>query len=1095
MNFVGLLQALKSPDNTIRKNAEQLYNQLMTENPDLFLQNHVELMKSPEEETRHFVMVLFHAALTKKQDPLLFTRFSPNAQQNLFVTLFNIFQNETSKRVATMLVEIFAVTALHVRDLNDGKGNIVPYYELMFSIINSPNEVMRYLSLSTISSLFLSLGEEKQYTECDNIVTLINRGLNDNSFIVSMAALDFFATIAVIYSPETRLGQLQPKLLPLMQSSVQLFGKVLNSNNHDMILEALKNINNFAFFPKELLKPYVMYFVNGLLVFCNAQAFDLKLRQTAMSTTLDLISPYSLLIKRDQQTLAKILSLLFEWDALREDDLNEWEKEDTLDEDDADLADGLVQTAGELFGGEVMYRFAMSQVMDTWKKEYASLRFVFTTLNPGIHFYKKNIEELIKLVHTKLGNTNPRVRHMAYSVVNSMVSEMKKKCKRYSKEIISFIQTAFVDTSVKNQTMGCDILATVLDVDLISPQNMEEYAVGFFQTLIQFVSNSASFPLIDSALASINFMIHCMCNRLTAVFPALFEFFKTKQVQVLTLLNAPNNDPKQKKNLLSTESRIIEGLSMMVYACSNSITQEVAMQIFLQVYSVFNAPADQQEVLLPFAQKAFSRLASTLKQSVQPYLNTIVPSLVEGAGKRTKIRFETGEEEIDENEWASSAICGLNYGVKTSEVIYKADCQSTLTLFVEELKESMFPYYEMMIPLSHNIKYMLDDTVRQTATCLMSKMLTVQLATLKQTNPSDYLVVFKNSKLYKEVFLVWTDSIPKEPESTIAIAEIDAFTQLVKSQGNNGLTEEEMQYLFTMFADLFEGYLNITQDKKKNMNEGVQQLTGEEVDMLTQDSENDSDALMASQYLFKNILRFNEKYFDVYNRIFHQWVVKYYKSGNEDYISTAVMFLSDLITAGKRTDMAVVLVGEFINLIKVSGSDTQFNTLLCMCEIFRYYDSTFLQPFVPALLDKLQYCLGLKGTEKNDIYEASVLCQGELMMRHPDLCKQIGIVVDKMLNVWFFSLKEIEGVKDVAMTMIINGAVDGCLKIDTVDKLSYFITFIARTLLDDSLDLEQVDKLKLVLIAFKKQFSDEVFNRIWNSLMVEEKEELYELVK
>ncbi|EKE40464.1 hypothetical protein ENUP19_0265G0058 [Entamoeba nuttalli] len=1087
MQFEQVISALQSPNNEVRKQAEQLYNEALEKNSDSFIQSHFEMLKSQNENIRHYVLTILHVSLSKSIEPVLFDRLNQQIQATMFSTLIEIFKNETSLKVVSMLAEVLSIICI---SLSKKKVNVNPYFNTTIELTKSPNEALRFLGYTTVSQLILLLEPQTQVEATGTLVQLLSSGMNDNSLVVALAALDSFISCVLMYDdPDSPLGESQGKFIVLMPIALQLFGKIMNSGNLKLITKSLSTVAQFAYLPKEFMKPYVMVFVSGLLTISSNESIDFEVRMTAMSTVLDIVEPFKLLFKREPVALNNVLSHLFTWLCILNDDVDSWNKGEELDEDAADLARDLVDQSADMFGGECMFMFINSQKLDNWKKECAYLRWIYITLNAGKHFYKKHLDKLFEIINKYLLHQHPRVRNMAFLLLNEMICLFKKKCKSYVSQIFQVIKQSFSDAFIPNQISGCDIISSFIDVELVSQSEFQEVLMSMLQSLTNFITTAQSTKLIIAAFASLNFIIHFMKNMLDQYFAILMDFFKSK-AQQLNQVILTATDQKQRKEILKIKSRLIEGLSMLVYSCSKSITKQVAHEIFLEVYNVFSLKEEEREVLMPFAEKAFTRLAGVLKDDIQPYLNTIVPIIISRASMNPEITVGDKEEQVDDEDWANTVFQGMNIGIKTSQIEEKADAISTLDLFVDDLQELMVPYVESMSPLIKSMKFIMDDTVRFKATTLVGTLFKLRLKVLVAQNRQQAIAAMKSSQFYVNAFTAFVKYIPSETEPSVALHKIETFNTMIKSLGPNALSLEELNMIFTMFADVFESYENSTKMKTQQQ-ESVQGLTEEELEILDHSNETDSDTIMACQHLFQTVIKLNEQYVNPYNTILHQWIMKYYNSGNADYISTSIVYIGDLVTVGKRTDLVNDVISQFINYISSDNSDIQFNVLLSLTEILKYYPDNIIQNFFSLLAQKLKWCEQLRGQEKNDIYEASLLCKGSLLICHPELCKSVGINIIDMMNDWFGSIMNIKNVKDMALCLVIFASKKGSLIVDTPEKLAHYINFIGNTLIEDSIDEESSNMLKEVLMQFKQKFPDQVFTQIWQGMSIEAREEIY----
>ncbi|KAL7716560.1 Importin beta family protein 3 [Entamoeba marina] len=1087
MSIENIIQSLLSPDNALRKQAEEHYNNYLLTQPEAFATSHFELMKSTNEETRHTALTFLHSALNKKIEPQLFLRFSLQLQQNFVNQLLQIFANETSIRCVRMLSEVLLIGCFH---LQKAKQNLGPYYTAIVRLTQSQIEAQRLLSYLILPSLVILLPDQDTISINQEVITLINNGFNDQSYEVSLASLDCFVTSVLMYD-----GDYQNKFVALMPPAIQLFGKYLSSGNATVINKSLEIVSNFSFFPKPILQPYVLVFVNGLLTLSSTESVDIDIRILGMNTLLELVTPFKFLFKRESGTLTKVLLVIYSWLTQASDDVQTWANGESPDEETFTSAKDVVTQASELFGGEALNNFVSTQNPTNWKEELAVLTWVTISLDGGKHYYKKRIPLIFEFIRKYINSSQPRVRYASYNLLNTTVTIFGKKVKQFATDILNVIKQALGDQFQPNVVCGCDILSSFIDVELVSADDLMPSSATLFEHLTNFISNpNSNIKLIIAAFASLNFLIHYMNGKLEPIFSFLLNFFKSK-ASALNQLIATATDSTQRKNMLKVKSRLIEGLSMLVYSCSNLINEQIATEIFQEVYGVFSFNEDDRDILMPYAEKAFTRLAGVMKNVIAPYLDTIVPVILERANRKPQVLIGETNEDMDDEDWAQTKNSGLNFGIKTSQIEEKSDAIATLDLFVDDLQELMLPYIDKLVDVVDCIKFYLDETVRMKATTLMSTIYRIRFEVLKQQQPNQAVNIMKSSDFYKKIFKAFVEHIPKEAESSVAIQQIDRFGEMIQMLGMNGLSGEELTYIFQMISKVFESYEESEKQKKAETG-NIEGMTDEELEMMNHMNSSETESIMTCQHLFQTILKYNEGYYQIYQTVLHPFVTKFYLSNDPDLVSCAMVYIQDLVVVGKRSELLGDVLTQFTNYIRSDHADCQFNALLSLAEIIRSTPSQVIQQIFQTLAQNLKWCEMLRGSQKNDIFEASIICNGSLLIHHGELCQSYGLNVTTLVDEWFGYVMNLKTVKDVCISFVVDAVEKNILKISSVERLLHFVMFVGTVLAEEVIDKDVIGpRLKAVFISLQAQFSKEIFNDVWGRLPIEVREEIFELLK
>jgi hypothetical protein len=127
--FVELLQALTSPENTKRQQAETLYQKAKDSDAHALLSGMMMVLASTDvdETVRNHDAVLLRRLCTRgPEKDYVFPRLSPQSQQEFAAELLRLFEHEPSKRLQKSVSQIIVSLAETVCDPEDPSGHLVP---------------------------------------------------------------------------------------------------------------------------------------------------------------------------------------------------------------------------------------------------------------------------------------------------------------------------------------------------------------------------------------------------------------------------------------------------------------------------------------------------------------------------------------------------------------------------------------------------------------------------------------------------------------------------------------------------------------------------------------------------------------------------------------------------------------------------------------------------------------------------------------------------------------------------------------------------------------------------------------------------------
>ena len=400
-----------------------------------------------------------------------------------------------------------------------------------------------------------------------------------------------------------------------------------------------------------------------------------------------------------------------------------------------------------------------------------------------------------------------------------------------------------------------------------------------------------------------------------------------------------------------------------------------------------------------------------------------------------------------------------------------------------------------MIQLLPGINFVYDDEVRTKTTTFIGTIFKAKMKQLGITdNNRQNLGQFKQSEFYQKIMEAFVKTIPIETDSTVAVHKINVFRRMIEALGPNALAPQEISLIFQCISTMFEQYKDTQQSKQKISNE-IQNITAEERDMLNSQNETESDAIMQCQHLFQEVIRLNENYRESFQQTLLKPLMEYYQSGNHDFVSTAIVYIGDLLTYGKCQDMFAQVFPNLIKCMLEKDSDTQYNSCLTVAEILKFYTSQQIQPFAQLLWQTIMQNAQLASNpDKVDIYEANLITMGSFIFSHEQLLQSFGVNISSTKLTWLSQIINVQNVIDQALLLMINLVHENKLDIPSKEVLSSYITFIGNSLIEVGLDEEMRLKLVQVLGMLNNKFGQQVVNEVWATLSLEARAEFKDVI-
>ncbi|KAF2288178.1 hypothetical protein GH714_004837 [Hevea brasiliensis] len=731
-HFENLVNHLMSSSNDQRSAAESLFNICKQAHPESLLLRFAQLVSSSAHtEVRAMSAILLRKHLTRlaaNDDSFLYPKLSESTRSAIKNILLSSLQRETTKSIIKKIND--TVSELAASILPDGGWpELLPF---MFQCVTAQNHNLQESALLIFARLAQFIGE----TLIPHLSTLhelfLNCLSNSTSAEVRIAALNAAISFIICLSNNNDREKFQD-LLPLM---VRTLTEALNSKQEATAQEALELLIELAGSEPRFLRKQIVEVVGSMLQIAEAESLEEGTRHLAVEFVITLAEARERapgMMRKFPQFVHSLFMVLMKMLLDIEDD-PVWHSAESEDEDAG-------ETSNYGFGQECLDRLSISLGGNTmvpvaseifqgflaapeWEKHHAALIALAQIAEGSSKVMLKNLERVVSMVLNSFQDPHPRVRWAAINAIGQLSTDLGP------------------DLQIKYNQRVLPALAGAMD-DFQNPR------VQTGKRMVQ-----------EGALTALASVADSSQDQFQKYYDAVMPYLKA------ILVNA--ND----KSNRMLRAKAMECISLVGMAVGRDKFRDDARQVMNVLMSLQGSQMEADDPTISYMLQAWARLCKCLGQDFLPYMNVVMPPLLQSAQLKPDVTITSADSDVDIDDDDSIETITLGdkrIGIKTSVLEEKATACNMLCCYADELKEGFFPWIDQvattLVPL---LKFYFHEEVRKAAVSAMPELLrSAKLAIEKGQSHGRNDVIFEAT----------------EPEVEICASMLDSLTECVQVSG------------------------------------------------------------------------------------------------------------------------------------------------------------------------------------------------------------------------------------------------------------------------------------------------------------------------
>lgn len=850
-----LIQALQSPDNATRSQAEdQLNKEWIAQRPELLLMGLVEQLRNSQDVAiRSYAAVLFRRIASRT------TKDTTGTTREIFLVL----QKDHRDAIRSKLLECLAAetqgsvrhkigdaVAEIARQYVDGEilapdGSPEQWGELLGALFQASqsNEggqrEVAFRIFATTPGII-----EKQHEEI--VLGAFTKGFKDSESTVQLAAMDAFASFFNSIQKKA-----QHKYFALIPDILNILPPLKEAGDSDQLTKAFVAMIDLAEAAPKMFRPLF----HDLVTFSITVIQDKELEDQARQNALELMATFAdvspQMCKRDSsytsEMVTQCLSLMTDVGA-DDDDAAEWNASEDLDADESDqnhvAGEQTMDRLANKLGGQIVlpptFNWLPRMITSgSWRDRHAALMAISAISEGCQELMEGELDKVLDLVVPALKDPHPRVRWAACNALGQMSTDFKGTMQnKYHQIVLPNLIPVLQSSEPRVSSHAAAALVNFCEEaekDTLDPylDSLLNHLLGLLQSSKRFVQEQALSTIAtvaDSAEAKFS-------KYYDILMPLLFNVLREEQSKEYRLLRA----------------KAMECATLIALAVGKERMGQDALALVQVLGSVQEGITDDDDPQASYLLHCWGRMCRILGTDFVPYLPAVMPPLLTLAKAKADIQLLDDEENVaqieQEDGWELVPLKGKYIGIKTSTLDDKHMAIELIVIYAQNLQAAFEPYVldimeHVAIP---GLAFFFHDPVRVASAKCVPQLLS-SYKSAHGLGSSQY------QRLWSSTIEKVLEVLETEPAIETLAEMYQCFYEAVEVCGKNCLTDKQMGAFISAAETVlneFEGRVAGRLEEAKDRDDG-EEAPEETLFAIEDDQTLLSDMNKAFHTIFKN---------------------------------------------------------------------------------------------------------------------------------------------------------------------------------------------------------------------------------------------------
>ncbi|KAF2148970.1 ARM repeat-containing protein [Myriangium duriaei CBS 260.36] len=849
-----LVQALQSPDNAIRSQAEENLNtEWVGQRPEILLMGLVEQLRNSQDvAVRSYAAVLFRRMASRTgKDPAgnskeVFLLLQKPERDAIRAKLLEALSTETQNSVRNKIGDAVSEIARQYIEAEPSRGTQKETWGELLGALFQASQSGEAGQREAAFRIFATTPEiiEAQHEEV--VLGAFAKGFKDSDTSVQLSAMDAFSSF---FGSIQKKGQ--SKYFSLIPDILNILPPLKQAGDSEQLTKALVAMIELAEASPKMFRPLF----HELVTFSITVIQDKELEDTARQNALELMATFAdfapAMCKKDpsytSEMVTQCLSLMTDVGA-DDEDAAEWNASEDLDADESDqnhvAGEQTMDRLANKLGGQIVlpptFNWLPRMISSgSWRDRHAALMAISAISEGCQELMEGELDKVLDLVVPALKDPHSRVRWAACNALGQMSTDFKGTMQnKYHQVVLPNLIPVLQSQEPRVASHAAAALVNFCEEaekDTLDPylDSLLNHLLGLLQSSKRFVQEQALSTIAtvaDSAEAKFS-------KYYDTLMPLLFNVLREEQDKEYRLLRA----------------KAMECATLIALAVGKEKMGRDAEQLVQILGAVQANVVDDDDPQASYLLHCWGRMCRILGQDFVPFLPAVMPPLLTLAKAKADIQLLDDEENVaaieQEEGWEIVPLKGKYIGIKTSTLDDKHMAIELIVVYAQNLQAAFEPYVldimeHVAIP---GLAFFFHDPVRVAS----AKCVPQLLSSYKATHGL-------GSQQYQQL---WTSTIEKvlevldtEPAIETLAEMYQCFYEAVEVCGKSCLTDKHMKDFVTAAATVLTEYqkrVELRMEEQKERDEG-EEAPEETLFAIEDDQTLLSDMNKAFHTIFKN---------------------------------------------------------------------------------------------------------------------------------------------------------------------------------------------------------------------------------------------------
>lgn len=605
------------------------------------------------------------------------------------------------------------------------------------------------------------------------------------------------------------------KFQPLVPDMLAVINHALHHGNEATGQEALEKLIEIAENEPRFLKKDLVGVVQNMMAIAEAESLEAGTRQLAAEFLVTLCEAKDKapgMMKRvlGAEFAARLFHLMMVFLLDIEDD-EQWHSGER--EEDESAGEGELFEPGQEYLDRIAFALGGNTLMPVvgvllpqwmqdqdWRKRNAVLICLAQVAEGCVKQMNKYIPTLVQLCLAGAADRHARVRWSSCQAVGQLCRDLGPDIQEQEHaRIVPALLTLMGDA--ESRVAAHATAALVNFSESADQDDLAQYLDALLNALITLLQGGKRI-VQEGALTAI-----------ASVADSANELFLKYYDHVMPLLKSIMTGANDRAYRL-LRAKSIECITLVGMAVGRDRFRSDAQEVCGYMLKLQAASLDSDDPIHSYMISAWTRMCKILGQEFQPYMDMVMPKLLEVAAFKPDVQFLDAADEHEagsDDEVEVVPLGNKKLVIKTSMIDEKANACSMISCYADELKELFFPWVqrtaEVMVPMLH---FVFSEDVKIAALNSLPELLTSAKLANERGAPGAQdpalvqgLADYMWSELFKLVEKEVQDHENTEPEMLREM--LQTMAQLIAA-GPQYLKGEQLQKVFDVLDRVAEGF-------------------------------------------------------------------------------------------------------------------------------------------------------------------------------------------------------------------------------------------------------------------------------------------------